>query len=125
MSQRIDQLAQELLIKTREEKLDWRIMANPMGRDEFSLDLEQGYRVHIWLIVSGDNRAFTLQLWKDGRPVLESFANNWPALTSSEDVQEKLKRFRTYSDLFDAIRENVYGGEQMLGEVEELLRRIS
>jgi len=38
MSERLDQLAQELLEKTLAKKLDWRIMANPLGRDEFSVD---------------------------------------------------------------------------------------
>jgi hypothetical protein len=39
--------------------------------------------------------------------------------------QERVKRFRAYSDLFDAVRESVYGGEETIGEVEELLRKIS
>jgi hypothetical protein len=124
MNERIDQLAQELLEKTRAQKLDWRIMANPVGRDEYSVDLGEEYSFHIWLIASGDNRAITLQLWKDGRPVLESFANNWPAMSNGEIAQERVKRFRAYSDLFDAVRESVYGGEETIGEVEQLLRKI-
>jgi len=124
MSERLDQLAQELLEKTLAKKLYWRIMANPLGRDEFSVDLEKEYSFHIWLLASGDNRAITLQLWKDGRPVLESFANNWPAISNGGTDKERLKRFRLYSDLFDAVRESVYGGEETIGEVEQLLRRI-
>jgi hypothetical protein len=124
MNERIDQLAQDLLDKTRAQKLDWRIMANPLGRDEFSVDLEKEYSFHIWLVTSGDNRAITLQLWKDGRPILESFANNWPALSNGEIDEERVKRFRAYSDLFDAVRESVYGGEETIGEVQQLLRRI-
>jgi hypothetical protein len=99
-------------------------MANPLGRDEFSVDLEKEYSFHIWLLASGDNRAITLQLWKNGRPVLESFANNWPAISNVGTDKERLKRFRLYSDLFDAVRESVYGGEETIGEVEQLLRRI-
>ena len=124
MSERLDQLAQELLEKTLAKKLYWRIMANPLGRDEFSVDLEKEYSVHIWLLASGDTRAITLQLWKNGRPVLESFANNWPAISNVGTDKERLKRFRLYSDLFDAVRESVYGGEETIGEVEQLLRRI-
>jgi hypothetical protein len=124
MSERIDQLAQELLGKTREHKLLWRIMANPVGRDEFSVDLEKGYSFHIWLAASGDNRAVTLQLWKDGRPVLESSANNWPILSAGDADNYRLNRFRAFSDLFDAVRESVYGGEETIEEVEELLRKI-
>jgi len=124
MNERIDQLAQELLEKTRARKLDWRIMANPLGRVEFSVDLDKGYRFHIWSVDSGDNRAITLQLWKDGRPALESLANNWPALSNGEVIQERVKRFRAYSDLFDAVRESVYSGEETIGEVEQLLRKI-
>ena len=122
MTERIDQLARELLEKTRAHKLYWRIMANPLGRDEFSVDLEKEYSFHIWLVASGDNRAITLQLWKYGRPILESFANNWPGI--GEIDHERIKRFRAYSDLFDAVRESVYGGEETIGEVEELLRKI-
>jgi hypothetical protein len=124
MNEKLDQLAQELLVKTRAHKLDWRIMANPLGRDEFSVDLEKGYRFHIWLVVSGENRAITLQLWKDHHPILESVANNWPEISSGEIVQERVKKFRAYSDLFDAVRESVYGGEETIGEVEQLLRKI-
>jgi hypothetical protein len=124
MNERIDQLAQELLDKTRAHKLDWRIMANPLGRDEFSVDLGKGYRFHIWLVVSGENRAITLQLWKDQRPMLESIANNWPEISNGEIIQERVKKFRAYSDLFDAVRESVYGGEETIGEVEQLLRKI-
>ncbi len=124
MNERIDQLAQELLEKTRAHKLDWRIMANPLGRDEFSVDLREGYRFHIWSVVSGDNRAITLQLWKDERPVLESIANNWPEISGGEITQARVKRFRAYSDLFDAVRESVYGGEETIHAVEQLLRRI-
>ena len=124
MSERLDQLAQELLEKTLAKKLDWRIMANPLGRDEFSVDLEKEYSFHIWLVASGDNRAITLQLWKDGRPVLESFANNWPGMPIGDTDKLRLKRFRAYSDLFDAVRESVDGGEETIGEVEQLLRKI-
>jgi hypothetical protein len=124
MSERIDKLAQELLDKTRAHKLSWRIMANPLGRDEFSVDLEKEYSFQIWLVASGDNRAITLQLWKEGRPVLESFANNWPALSDGEIDKERVRRFRAYSDLFDAVRESVYGGEETIDEVEQLLRKI-
>jgi hypothetical protein len=124
MNERIDQLAQELLEKTRAHKLDWRIMANPLGRDEYSVDLEKGYRFHVWLVVSGENRAITLRLLKDGHPVLESIANNWPEISNEEILQERVKKFRAYSDLFDAVRESVYGGEETIDEVEQLLRKI-
>jgi len=124
MNDRIDQLAQDLLVKTRAHKLWWRIMANPLGRDEFSVELGESYSFHIWLITSGENRAITLQLWKDGRPVLESFANNWRAISNGEIDHERLTRFRCYSDLFDAVRESVYGGEDTIGKVAELLRKI-
>lgn len=124
MNERIDQLAEELLEKTRARKLDWRIMANPLGRDEFSVDLGKGYRFHIWSVASGENRAITLQLWKDQRPVLESIVNNWPETSDEEAALDRVKKFRAYSDLFDAVRESVYGGEETLGEVEQLLRKI-
>jgi hypothetical protein len=124
MNDRIDQLARELLEKTRAQKLDWRIMANPLGRDEFSVALEKEYSFHTWLVGSGDNRAITLQLWKQGRPILESFANNWLDISNEEINEERVKRFRAYSDLFDAVRESVYGGEETIGEVEQLLRKI-
>ena len=124
MNDKIDELAKDLLDKTRAGKLDWRIMANPLGRDEFSVELGEGYRFHIWLVVSGENRAITLQLWKDQRPVLESIANNWPSASDTDSLHERVKKFRAYSDLFDAVRESVYGGEETLGEVQQLLRRI-
>jgi hypothetical protein len=124
MNEKIDELAKELLDKTRAGKLDWRIMANPLGRDEFSVDLGEGYRFHIWLVVSGENRAITFQLWKDNRPTLESIANNWQVISDVQDFQERAKKFRLYSDLFDAVREGVYGSDETIVEVQQLLKRI-
>ena len=124
MSEKLDTFAQDLLEKTRANKLDWRIMANPAGRDEFSADLGKGYRFHMWSVLSGENRSITLQLWKDGRAVLESVVNNWPGLLDLDVQKQRTKRFRAYSDLFDAVREYVYGGEETMGEVSELLRGI-
>ena len=65
MNERMDGLAQELLQKTRDGRLDWRIMANPMGRDEFSVDLSPEFRFHIWRVDSSESCAITLQLWQD------------------------------------------------------------
>ena len=50
--------------------------------------------------------------------------NNYPRAEAVNDVQQLVMRFRLYSDLFDAVRESVYGGEETIGEVEQLLRRI-
>jgi hypothetical protein len=126
MSERIDQWARELLEKTRENKLDWRIMPNPLGRDWFIVDIDDNhqYEFHLWSVESGENREITLRLQKGGRTVLESVANNLPAISGPEAFQEKAKKFRVLSDLFDAVREYVYGKDEMAGEVEQLLRKI-
>jgi hypothetical protein len=45
-------------------------------------------------------------------------------VSNGEIDQDRVKRFRGYSDLFDAVRESVYGGEETIDEVEQLLRKI-
>lgn len=125
MSEKLDRFALELLTKTRDGKLDWRIHANPYGRDQYFVNMPEGYRFGLWQVASGDSRAITLRLEADGQPVLESMANNWPGVGGGAPGQETVKRFRLYSDLFDAVRESVYGSEETLGKVEELLRKIS
>jgi hypothetical protein len=45
-------------------------------------------------------------------------------MSNGEIIQERVKKFRAYSDLFDAVRESVYCGEETIGEVEQLLRKI-
>jgi hypothetical protein len=126
MSEKIDQWALDLLEKTRESKLDWRIMANPQGRDWFVVDIanDHQFEFHLWSVDSGENREITLRLQKGGRTVFESVANNLPAISELEAFREKVKKFRALSDLFDAVREYVYGKEETAGEVEELLRKI-
>lgn len=121
MNERMDGLAQELLQKTRDGRLDWRIMANPTGREEFSVDLSPEFRFHIWRVDSSESCAITLQLWKDGRRILESVADNWPSFVDPGALQAGAYRFRVYSDLFDAIRESVFSGAEFLGEAEKLL----
>jgi len=124
MSERLDQLAQELLGKTRDNRLVWKRVDCQSDREEFSVALEKEYSFHIVRVVSGEYRTVALQLWKDGFPRLEATARNWPSVGASSKTRETVGRFRLYSDLFDAVRESVYGSEEALGEVEELLRKI-
>jgi hypothetical protein len=124
MNEKLDQFAQELLEKTRANKLDWHPLADPRDPEGFSVVLGQGFSFQIRSVVSGEYRTIALQLWRDQIPRLESMVNNWPKAEAVNDVQQLVKRFRLYSDLFDAVRESVYGGEETIGEVEQLLRRI-
>ena len=124
MNEKLDQFAQELLEKTRANKLEWHPLADPGDPEGFSVVLGRGFSFQIRSVVSGEYRTIALQLWKDQIPSLESMVNNRPRAVAVNDVQQLVKRFRLYSDLFDAVRESVYGGEETMGEVEQLLRRI-
>ena len=127
MSEKLDQFAKELLEKTRANKLEWKVYRNPAGhgREEYLADVGEGYRFQIWRWVSGDNRTISLQLRPPDQPTtIDSTVNNWPPITGYVPPQEAVSRFRLYSDLFDAVRESVYGPEEALGKVEELLRKI-
>jgi hypothetical protein len=124
MIEKLDQFAQELLGKTRANKLDWKEVESQSDREEFSVALEREYSFHIVRVVSGEYCTIALQLWREQFPRLESTVRNWPSVGAGEEMQQVVTRFRLYSDLFDAVRESVYGGEQTLGEVEQLLRKI-
>ncbi|HTW81624.1 MAG TPA: hypothetical protein VME23_18905 [Terracidiphilus sp.] len=124
MSEKLDQLAQELLEKTRNNKLGWIEVESQSDREEFSVALEKEYSFHIVRVVSGEYRTIALQLWRNQFPRLEATARNWPSVGAGEDMQQVVKKFRLYSDLFDAVRESVYGSDETLGEVEQLLRKI-
>lgn len=124
MSEKLDQLARELLEKTRANKLDWRPLPDPKDPEGFSVALGRGFSFQIRSVVSGEYRTIALQLWRDQIPMLESMVNNWPRVEAVNDVQQLTRRFRLYSDLFDAVRECVYGSDESLGEVEQLLRKI-
>ncbi len=124
MSEKLDQFALNLLVKTRAKKLDWRIHANPYGRDQYYVDLEDGYRFGLWQVASGDSRSVTLRLEVGGHPALETTASNWPGIIGGASAKDAVARFRLYSDLFDAVREGVYGSEETLEKVEQLLKKI-
>jgi hypothetical protein len=124
MNEKLDQFAQELLEKTRANKLEWHPLADPGDPEGFSVVLGRGFSFQIRSVVSGEYRTIALQLWGDQIPKLESMVNNFPRAEAVNDVQQLVRRFRLFSDLFDAVRENVYGGEETIGEVEQLLRRI-
>jgi hypothetical protein len=127
MSEKLDQFAQELLEKTRAHKLEWRVYRNSAGhgREEYLADVGEGYYFQIWRRVSGDDRTISLQLRAPDQPTtIDSTVNNWPRMVGGVPTQEIVSRFRLYSDLFDAVRESVYGPDETLGKVEELLRKI-
>ncbi len=124
MSEKLDRLVPEILKKTRDGILDWRISANPYGREEYFVNIGD-YKFFLWQIASGDSRSISLRLSHDSEGPLESMANNWPGATGAAPAQPIVVRFRLYSDLFDAVREHVHGSDEALGKVEELLRKIS
>jgi hypothetical protein len=124
MNEKLDRFAQELLEKTRADKLVWQPLADPGDPEGFFVDLGQGFSFQIRSVVSGEYRTIALQLWRDQIPRLESMVNNSPRSEAVNDVQQLVKRFRLYSDLFDTVRERVYGGDETIGEVEQLLRKI-
>jgi len=126
MNEKLDQFARDLLEKTRAGKLDWKRYLNPIGRgEEYSVGVGEGYYFAVRRRTSGDNRSITLQLHtKDQPEALEATANNWPGIADGVPAQDTVTRFRLYSDLFDAVRESVYGKDETLGKVEQLLSKI-
>jgi hypothetical protein len=128
MNEKLDQFARDLLEKTKAGKLDWKRYLNPAshGREEYYVGLGDDFSFNIWRRISGDDRTITLQLRPKDKPgAIESVANNWPSLGGGVPLKESVTRFRLYSDLFDAVRESVYGKDEVLDKVEELLKKIS
>ena len=125
MSERMDQFAAELLLKTQSNKLEWIPVQLDPDEEEFSIDLGEGYRFHALSSRSGEDRDITLQLFHDQRILDEAAVKNWSLRSDPRMDTGYIKRFRLYSDLVDAVRENLPGGEKDFNAVEQLLRKIS
>ncbi|MDR3727553.1 MAG: hypothetical protein P4K86_10975 [Terracidiphilus sp.] len=129
MTDRLDQFADELLQKTRAGKLRW-VFLDGLNRPNpemkgYTVDIGDGVKFVIRRWQTGENVRITLQLLSlPGSDLIRTEVRNWPINLVDENSQEAVRRFRLYSDLFDAAYESSVDIEQEFDKVEELLRKI-
>ena len=145
MSDRAEELAKQLLDKTERGKLSWRFVpaaatdGNWLDTEEYQTDLEGGFSSSIRRNANGDNKILAFELTQSGRVVLSAQADNFPPIPPktrelleirrsfiSPDEKEQfaaplLARFRLFSDLFRAARENAVVKDQTIEKVQQLL----
>jgi hypothetical protein len=135
MTSKAEQLAQQLLEKTEAGKLLWNIVPDAGTVDylaetkSYRTDLEDGYSFSIGRLAKGDNKVLTLSLSEPGRVVLSAQADNFTIHSRAtagmgSPPDEKVSRFRLFSDLFRAAQRSSVGGDQTIEKVQQLLERL-
>jgi len=75
MSDKAEELAQQLLNKTEGGKLQWRSVAE-FGFEAYRVEIEDGYAFKIRRASTGDDKIIFLDLTKDGGAVLSVQVDN-------------------------------------------------
>jgi hypothetical protein len=130
MTERMDKFAEELLQKTLAKKLKWTSGTNlraDVAIESYLTQLGDGDGVTFLISrsQSGENIrvSMMLQMHPQSSPVRVE-VRNWPLRHDGSTDEEAVRRFRLYSDLFDAARESTFDVDDEFGKVEELLRKI-
>jgi hypothetical protein len=128
MSDKADELAQQLLEKTIGGKLEW-FPAGDKQFDAFRVDIGDGFAFYIERAVTGnDDKVISLELKKDGNIVLTDQVDNLirsrAAALMGGPPEVKIAKFRLFSDLFLAARESAMGGDRTIEQVQQLLERL-
>lgn len=129
MTDRLDRFAEELLQKTASGKLSWRLLET-VGRshgemDGYCVDLGDQFQFVLRRFRSRDNIRITFHLVSlSDAYATRTEVRNYPLILSDTENQDKVHRFRLYSDLFHAARESSIDRNQEFDKVEELLRKI-
>jgi hypothetical protein len=129
MSDKAEEWAQQLLKKTEDKKLEW-LPADETEFDAFRADIGDGFLFSIQRSTNGiDNKVISLQLRKGGSIVFTEKADNF--LINSRAVagmggpsDDRISKFRLFSDLFRAAQKSAMGGDQTIERVQQLLERL-
>jgi hypothetical protein len=129
MSDKAEEWAQQLLNKTEAKKLEW-FPADETEFDTFRADIGDGFLFSIQRSATGsDNKVISLQLRKGGSIVFTDKVNNLVSLSRAivgmvGTPDDRISKFRLFSDLFRAAQKSAMGGEQTIERVQQLLERL-
>ena|ERR1039457_7023163 len=129
MSDKAEEWAQQLLNKTEAKKLEW-FPADETEFDTFRADIGDGFLFSIQRSATGsDNKVISLQLRKGGSIVFTDKVNNLVSLSRAivgmvGPPDDRISKFRLFSDLFRAAQKSAMGGEQTIERVQQLLERL-
>ena len=129
MSDKADELAQQLLDKTDSGKLEW-FPADDRQFEAFRVEIGDGFAFYIERSSTGnDDKVISLELKKDGNIGLTDRVDNFvirsrAAAMMGGPPEVKVSKFRLFSDLFHAARRSAMGGDQTIEKVQQLLERL-
>jgi hypothetical protein len=152
MSDKAEELAKQLLEKTKSGKLRWTFVTETAsGRDGFDgekyrTDLDGGFSFFISRQSNGDDKTLALELAQPGRVVLSAQTRNFSfvgpktqelreirnrqssldklAIFSAPLEEATIARFRLFSDLFYAARKSAVVEDQTIEKVQQLLEKL-
>jgi hypothetical protein len=151
MSDKAEDFAKLLLEKTEGGKLCWQFVPGTptesywTDRERYRTDIEDGFSFSIERRASGDNKILDFQLTRPGGVVLSARADNLPLSLAGRSIMEqgdaivqrfndfhpteaidssRISRFRLFSDLFRAARNNAAVEDTTIEKVQQLLERL-
>lgn len=146
MSTKAEEFATQLMERTKEGKLTWRNVPDPVI-ELYKADAGDGISFNIARRAWGDDKVLTFELIDSGRLVLADTAGNYPNFPKDpkirglweeartimskggipvEPIDEyQIRRFRLYSDLFYAARKVAEGRDLAIEKAEQFLARLA
>lgn len=152
MSDKAEELARQLLEKTKRGKLRWTFVpeiasgGDGFDAEKYRTDLDGGFSFFISRKSHGDDKTLALELAQPGRVVLSGQAQNFSfvgpktqelrEIRGSQTSLDKLatfqmllneaaiSRFRLFSDLFYVARKSAVVEDQTIEKVQQLLEKL-
>jgi hypothetical protein len=151
VNEKTEELVRQIIEKTERQKLQWHFVPPPDSKDvwieseSYRTDLEDGSSFSIERTAYGDNKILAFALTQPGRVVLTAQADNFPISTETLKILEqgkdilnrfdpskpsepvsasKISRFRLFSDLFYAARNNAVIEDRTIEKVQQLLEKL-
>jgi hypothetical protein len=152
MSDKAEELAKQLLEKTKSGKLRWTFVTETASggdgfdAEKYRTDLDGDFSFFISRQSNGDDKTLALELAQPGRVVLSGQARNFSFVDlKTRELQEMtlrqlsldklahlaslrdeatIARFRLFSDLFYAARKSAVVKDQTIEKVQQLLEKL-
>ncbi len=126
MSDSAEVLVEQLLEKTKRQKLEW-LPQDLREFDAFRADIGEGFEFYIERSNEGnDDKIISLELKKGGNTVFTDSADNIIGRSRAQALmgaapEVKIAKFRLFSDLFHAARKSAMDADQTIEKVQQLL----
>lgn len=152
MSDKAEDFAKQLIIKTEAGKVHWYLVAVTPGdsswtdAESYRTDLLEGLSFSIRRKVRGDDQALAFELTHSDRIVLIAYADNLPPSLMARNIVEQRRtnlikpegalpikpidetwsgRFQLFSDLFYAARKSALARDQVIKGAQQLLESLA